>query len=296
MRIPLLTFLAASAALLSVSPARAQSAGVEAVAQEPEAQAPTGAGASELAAAPSEYGKYSPFEDPDQSYYFINLRFRDVIIPKFMINMFADGGATVNAMTFGPEFTYRKGGLELDFAFSYADYSMDPFLFKAHGDGSESYERVSSSLKILYLTLDILYNIPLDKEGYFALLVGGGVGLGGVLGELRRNQVTPLGTAIDGNRVGSTRDCLPNERGQSLYCDDSNDHYGRYSEASWANGGSKPFVFPWVSLPQISLRIKPIKHLQTRLDGGFSLTGFFFGMSAGYALPFGGNASSDAKP
>jgi hypothetical protein len=285
-----------AATMLSVGPARAQSATTEPVAEGSEAQTSTGAAAPAPAAAPSEYGKLSPFEDPNQSYYFVNLRFRDVIIPKFMINMFADGGATVNAMTFGPEFTYRKGGLELDFAFSYADYSMDPFLFKAHGDGPESYERVASSLKILYLTLDILYDIPLDKEGYFSLLIGGGVGLGGVLGELNRNQVTPLNNTIDGNRVGSTRDCLPSERGQSLYCDDSNDHYGRYSEPSWAHGGSKPFIFPWVSLPQLSLRIKPIKHLQTRLDGGFSLTGFFFGMSAGYALPFGGNASSDAKP
>ena len=48
----------------------------------------------------------------------------------------------------------------------------------------------------------------------------------------------------------------------------------------WANGGSKPFIFPWISLPQLSLRVKPIKQLQTRADVGFSLTGFFFGLSA----------------
>jgi hypothetical protein len=291
MRISFFTLMAVPAMLLSVTSARAQTAAAETA-----AKPATDENAAKIASAPAEYGRFSPYEDPNQAYYFVNLRFRDVIIPKFMINIFADGGATVNAMTFGPEFTYRKGSLELDFAASYADYSMDPFLFKSHGDGSESFERVRSSLKILYLTLDILYNIPLDNEGYFSLLVGGGVGLGGVLGDLNRNQVTPLNNTIDPNRVSSTRDCLPSERGQSVYCDDSNDHYGGYKEASWANGGSKPFIFPWISLPQVSLRIKPIKQLQTRLDAGFSLTGFFFGMSAGYTLPFGGNASSDAKP
>jgi hypothetical protein len=32
--------------------------------------------------------------------------------------------------------------------------------------------------------------------------------------------------------------------------------------------------------------VKPIKQVESRFDFGFSLTGFFFGMNAGYALPF----------
>ena len=55
-------------------------------------------------------------------------------------------------------------------------------------------------------------------------------------------------------------------------------------EPSWANGGAKPNVFPWLA-PQVSFRYKPIKQLQVRGDVGFALSsGFFFGLSAGYGL------------
>src|SRR5262245_6952883 len=64
-----------------------------------------------------------PYEDPHKAYRFIGMRFRNVVLPKFMLNIFADGGATVNAFTFGPEFTTRKNHIELNVALSYADYS-----------------------------------------------------------------------------------------------------------------------------------------------------------------------------
>jgi hypothetical protein len=238
-------------------------------------------------------------EDPMKTYYFVDLRFRDVIVPKFMIDLFADGGSTVNVFTFGPELSRRKDNMEIDFALSYADYSMNPFLFKGHSDGPESYELVSSSMKVLYLTFDLLYDIPLDSDGRYSLLIGGGVGLGGVWGDLYRSQVYPAaGNTIDPDNPSSARKCSGPSASPSIggkpYCDASNNHYGSYSEPSWAHGGSKPIVFPWISLPQISFRVKPLKWLQTRVDTGFSITGFYFGMSAGYALPVGGNAS-DAK-
>src|SRR5262245_10858177 len=74
------------------------------------------------AARPEESDKYDPAEEPGKAYRFIGLRFRNVIVPKFMVNIFADGGATVNAFTFGPEFTTRKDHLEFNIALSYADY------------------------------------------------------------------------------------------------------------------------------------------------------------------------------
>ena len=222
-----------------------------------------------------------------KSYYFVNLRFRNIIVPKFMINIFADGGATVNAFTFGPELTRRKDGTEFDIALSYADYSMDPFLFKGSSDGDEAWEIVSSSMKVLYLTIDLLYDIPIDTKGRFSFLIGGGVGLGGVLGDLRRNQIFPNDPAnLDRENPSKWTKCAgPGDTRGGVYCDSSNEHYGSYTEPSWANGGSKPFIFPWISLPQLSFRYKPIKQLQTRADVGFSLTGFFFGLSAGYGLP-----------
>jgi hypothetical protein len=233
-----------------------------------------------------------PLEKDGKAYRFIGLRFRDIIVPKFMIELFADGGATVNVFTIGPEFTTRKDGLEIDLALSYADYSMDPFLFKGKNDGNDAWEIVSSDMKMLYFTTDLLYEIPLDKEkGRFSLLVGGGLGLGVVLGNLYRTQAYPADASnLNVDDVGSWRKCSQIGAGGvdpgsgNVYCDGANNHYSGYDEPSWVNGGSKPTVFPWISFPQVSFRYKPIKQFQARVDAGFSITGFFFGMSAGYGL------------
>ena len=236
--------------------------------------------------------KYDPLEEQGKRYNFVGVRFRDVIVPKFMINWFADGGATVNVAMIGPEFSTRKNGLEADFAAVYADYSMKPFTFKGHSDGDEAYELVSSSLKMILFTSDILYDVPIDKTGKLSFLIGGGIGFGVVFGDLNRNQAAPAdGSAkADPNDVSKWKACAgvlsPTTKtaAGASYCDGANKHYGNYTEPSWANGGSKPNIFPWLSIPQLSFRYKPIKQLQTRVDAGFSTSGFFFGLSAGYGL------------
>ncbi|MFS8066862.1 MAG: hypothetical protein ACMG6S_10875 [Byssovorax sp.] len=238
--------------------------------------------------------KYDPLEEQGKRYNFVGLRFRDVIVPKFMINWFADGGATVNVAMFGPEFSTRKNGTEIDFAVQYADYSMNRLIFKGNSEPDEAYEAVSSSMKMLLFTADLLFDIPIDKTGKFTFLIGGGIGFGVVFGDLNRAQVYPAGgrNSADPNDQSQWSTCTgpaqkPTEPGQKWYCDDdkgNNQRFGDYTEPSWANGGSKPNIFPWLSLPQLSFRYKPIKQLQTRFDTGFSTSGFFFGLSAGYGL------------
>ncbi|WP_437677321.1 hypothetical protein [Sorangium sp. So ce131] len=237
-----------------------------------------------VAPAPEEAADNAPLEREGKTYRFLGARFRNVIVPKFMINFFADGGSTVNVFTAGPEFVTRRDGLEIDLAISYADYSMDPFLFKGKQDDNFAWEMVSSDLKLLYLTADILFvEIPLDKEkGRFSVQFGAGVGLGVVFGNLYRAQAYPNDPSnLSPDDVGAWSKCSGPSGG---FCDASNNHFGDYDEPSWVNGGSKPNVFPWISFPQVSFRYKPIKQLQTRLDTGFSITGFYFGLSAGYGL------------
>jgi hypothetical protein len=41
---------------------------------------------------------------------------------------------------------------------------------------------------------------------------------------------------------------------------------------------------PWLSLPILGLRIKPIKALVLRAQIGFSLTGFYFQLGGFYGL------------
>jgi hypothetical protein len=244
----------------------------------------------------AEAEKYDPYEDPQKTYRFIGLRFRDAIVPKFLINAFgASGGGNVNVPMVGPEFSTRHDRFEYDLAIMYADFTMGPTLFKGKSEPDISYEMVASGIRQLMLMADLLYEIPLEKKdgktGRFSLLIGGGVGIGFVIGPLYRSQVYPLKPGASGDNPSQWGICKGLGNPNATYCENPNGHFSPdgnvrngYAEPSWAGGGSKPIVFPWLALPQISFRYKPIKQLQTKLDLGFSTAGFFFGLSASYGL------------
>lgn len=230
-----------------------------------------------------------PREDPLKRYYFLGVRFRDIVVPQFMMELFATGGGTGNVWLVGPELSIRKDSTEIDIALAYADYGFGPAMFKGKEDQDIAYEVVKSDLKVGYLTFDLLYDIPIDDGGMFSFLIGGGVGVGVVAGDLYRTQAYPKdGGAPDPTDPSKWEKCRFAGDGFGSYCDTSNDAFSTggkdYSEKSWIDGGSKPVILPWLSLPQLSFRVKPIKQLQARADVGFSITGFFFGLSAGYGF------------
>lgn len=225
-------------------------------------------------------------EDPLKPTRYIGLRFRDAIVPKFILNIFADGGANVNVPMGGIEFGTRRDRLEYIVSISYADYSSSDMLFKGKNENPIAYERVQSDLAVLYGKFEILYDFPLDDKNHFALQVGGGVGLGGVFGKLYRREVYPQTATPDPDDPSKWTDCAkPADPLGGAYCLNTSDHFGDYAEPSWANGGSKPFIFPWIAVPQVSFRYKPIKYMQARADVGFAISsGFYFGASLDYIL------------
>jgi hypothetical protein len=237
--------------------------------------------------------QWDPKELKGERYFGIGLRFRNYIVPKFIINIFAEGGGTINVFSFGPEFTSRTDGMELNFALSYVDLSFDPLLFKGKKKDVIKFEEISSSLKMIQATIDVLFEVYTSERNEFAILIGGGVGIGGVWGALRQNQIYPNDVnnpATDD--LSQWRRCAGPDNppvrdpvSGSRYCDDANEHYGDFKQPSWANGGSKPFLYPYIGLPQISLRYKPIKQLQARTDVGFAFSnGFFFGLSGAHVF------------
>jgi hypothetical protein len=222
----------------------------------------------------------SPVELPGQTYYGVGLRYRAVIVPKFMENLFGDGGRTVVANGFGPEFTIRKNAFEYGFSAWYASYAMDPTPFKSKTDAADAWELVESQIKILYLTADFLWSHDLAPE--FAFNYGVGAGFGFVWGDLKRTQAYPGAGANDSTGAGYLPCSAPGNP-RADFCGSDNNHYGGYSEPSWANGGSKPVVFPWLVL-QTGLRYKPHRNFIARLDAGFGTSGFFLGLGADYGL------------
>jgi len=227
----------------------------------------------------------SPVEQPGKTYYGVGLRYRAIIVPKFMMNMFGQGGRTIVANGIGPEFVIRKDGFEYEFSAMFTEYGMDETAFKAKTDPVESWEIVESKIKVFYLAADFNWSHSFKPE--FALNYGFGAGVGIVWGDLFRTQAYP-GTGADTSTGEGFQKCIgpgnPSISGPNgAYCGGDNDHYNGYTEPNWTNGGSKPVIFPWLAL-QTGLRYKPHRNFIARFDAGFSTSGFFFGLGADYGL------------
>ncbi|HOU89525.1 MAG TPA: hypothetical protein PLU22_00705 [Polyangiaceae bacterium] len=227
----------------------------------------------------------SPVELMGKNYFFVGARYRALLVPKFIPKMFADGGLTVAVHAFGPEFAVRKDGFEIVLSPWFANYRMKPTPFKAKDDPENAWEIAESKMKVLYLTGDFLWSHELSPV--VAINFGIGAGFGVVFGKLYRQQAFP---PVGASGPEDYEPCPANAAGTGPapgahpWCGTDNDHYADYDEPSWANGGSKPNLYPWLAIPQLGLRIKPHRHFVARLDAGFGTSGFFFGLGADYGL------------
>jgi hypothetical protein len=230
----------------------------------------------------------SPVELPGKTYMFVGARYRAIIVPKFMMNLFGDGGKTVVVHGFGPEFAFRKNAFEYNLSAWFASYSMSDTPFKAKDDGANAWELVDSNLKSLFLTADFLWSQDFSPE--FSLNYGLAGGFGIIFGDLTRVQAKPGSASADSNTgEGFVRCTGENDtafNGDASFCDTSNHRYPgnpASKEKSWTDGGSKPILFPWFVL-QTGLRYKPHKNFVARLDAGFGTSGFFLGLGLDYGL------------
>ncbi|HKO50631.1 MAG TPA: hypothetical protein VJV79_23065, partial [Polyangiaceae bacterium] len=224
----------------------------------------------------------SPVELPGKTYYGVGARYRAIIVPTFMMNLFGSGGRTMVAHGIGPEFTVRKDAFEYQFSAMFTSYAMDPTPFKAKSDGPDAWEIVESKIKVLYLTADFMWSQDFTPE--FALNYGFGSGVGIVWGDLYRTQAYKGPGGNDNTGEGflpCSGNMDPNDPGN--YCGEDNNHYNGYTEPNWANGGSKPVIFPWLAL-QTGVRYKPHRNFIARFDAGFGTSGFFLGVGADYGL------------
>jgi hypothetical protein len=255
------------------------------------AQSGTGAGDEKISGVASKdvsttgfEDRNTPFEKANVTYRFIGARFRYVIVPQFYMNLFGDGGTTVGVPAFGPEFTIRRNGFEYVLSAMYASYAMDPTPFKAKTDPSDAWEIVRSDIKALYLMSDFLWSAEANPS--VAFVYGAGFGIAAIFGDIHRNQAYPGSGGV--SDPDTYRRCSgpgdPAASPYSAYCGTDNNHYNDYSEPSWANGGSKPIVFPWLAL-QMGLRWKPARQFMARVDVGWNLlNGPFFGLALNYGL------------
>jgi hypothetical protein len=261
----------------------------------PAAPEPAATASAETTTEPAE-GEANPSditytkEDPAKKYYFVGLRYRGTIIPQFLENLFVSDGATVYSNTIGAELDMRQDGKSLIPWIAYTSYSTGDILFLQKGkdptDASQ-YSVVNSGLGAIYLGIDELWSMPISNHLDFEY--GFGVGIGFVFGSLQNNWVYP---DLTGSLVATTgthySECQSQQSGPSCvpaaHQNSTAIKVAGYVEPNWFQGGSVPVLFPHIAIPQLSLRYKPIKQIESRLSLGFSLTGFWFGLSVDYGL------------
>ncbi len=214
----------------------------------------------------------SPFEKAGETYYFVGARYRALVVPQFMINMFADGGTTFVVHGVGAEFGIRKDNFEILPSVWFANYSFEGVPFKGKSDGADAWEIIDANLKVLYLTADFLWSSPINEQ--FAITYGAGAGLGLVMGDITRTEGYFPG-GLSGNPDGAGLARCNGPGGASGNQCPFDGEYNKTDDA-WP-------VFPWLAV-QTGLRYKPHRHFVARLDVGFSTSGLFFGLGADYGL------------
>jgi hypothetical protein len=287
-----MTLSIAALVLTSATSAFAQEPSGESSTGENKASSATGSEAASNVEPPKgdDWDSSNVEEIPSKTYLFVGLRYRGNVIPKFMLNMFVDEGKTIYSNSIGLQLDIRKDGFSLIPAIQYTEYGTGDILFKEKNttDIPGNYSLVNSSMKSIYAMADLMWSTNISRNVAFEY--GAGFGIGVLWGDLITNwvQVDPNGPlhAENGQNYSACAVVGPPRTGcnKADHQNSDVDKVGGYTEASWANGGSKPNVFPWLGIPQLGLRFKPIKQLVGRTNIGFSLTGFWFGLSVEYGL------------
>ena len=237
---------------------------------------------------------------PGRRYFFVGLRYRGNVIPQFMLNLFVDEGKTIYTNMIGVEFDLRKDGFSLIPALSYHELGTGDILFKQKNtnDIPGNYSLVNSGMKVVYATRrSALVDEDLEERRVR------------VRRRLRprrrlRRPREQLG-ATDAERAARrpTRQALHAVRPSSRPGTGCNppttrtpsvDKVNGYKEPAGSAAARSPPLFPWIAVPQIGLRFKPIKNFVARLGIGFALTGFWFGLSGQYGLEQTARRSSPA--
>jgi hypothetical protein len=246
-------------------------------------------------------------EKDGHKYYFLGARYRGYIIPQAFMNIFVSGGATVFSNSGGIELDIRKEGFSLIPNLTYTEYSTGDMLFLEHNEPDSvagNWSLVNSGLKVISAGLDLLWSAKISRNVDFEY--GFGFNIGVVFGNLEDNWVTNQGITANSKYTNSSGQSVPALSGGSVVSGNTSyfvpcqtqgptgcntgDHSGAtiakiggYNEPHGFN--PVPTIVPTVSVPQIGLRIKPIKSFIARVSVGFNIpNGVWFGFSGNYGL------------
>lgn len=230
-----------------------------------------------------------PRELEDVDYFFLGAMGRGVIIPGFIQSLFVEGGIDGFNPGAGLSFNWRRNDFNVVANVWWNNAQADGF-FRGNGDPPSEQEYVDVDLGAIFVNVEFMWSFPLTD--WFAFELGFDLGVGFIYGDLVRTEAYDTDPGPDeawepcnGPSDPAQPGCQDRDAMLDGPCYDTmGGHFG-CREPNWlTEGGDTPLVFPWVSLPHIALRFKPIRQVQIRIDGGYGLYNFFFGGSVYYGF------------
>ncbi len=222
--------------------------------------------------------------DPLPKHWF-GVRFRGLVIPQFAMNLVGEGGTTTYWPGAAITYSNRSDIVDVEPSILFTSYGLSTTPFKPHDTPDTEWELIESDLWGVTAIVDILYRIKLDADSKVELRIGGGFGIGWAFtGDLYRWQSYPE-DGQPGDPSTYQKCNGPNDpAGTFRYCNQLDKDKERFGnpDFNWFQGGARPVVYPWLSLPQISLAIRPIPELAIDIEFGLTLNGFLTGLGLRY--------------
>jgi hypothetical protein len=249
----------------------------------------------------SDNGIDAVLDETNRDYFSFGVFGRGIVIPGALIGAFVNyhGGDPLNG-AIGGYFAWRKNGLSVIAEVGYVNLAGDGY-YRGMNAADTEMEYVRSQLGVVSGSFVFQWAIPITA--WFSVDLGIGIGLGGVTGNLYRQEAYPDATAQYGyaacSGVGSPNGSYcegPVEHvGPGGRLDDSRTRGGTYQSSNngmpgtgpnpfYFGDGGVPPIFGWLELPRVTARFTPIRQLQIRLDVSYNLYGVAFGGSLGYQI------------
>ncbi len=212
--------------------------------------------------------------------HWLGVRMRGLLLPQFVMNIVGEGGTTAYFPGVGVTYTERLETVDIEPSITFTHYGVGLTPFKPNDTPDTEWELFESTLWGMTAALDILYRVPFDDAGRVEMRIGGGVGLGWAFtGELFRWQSYPA-DGQPGDPATYEKCSGPNDpAGTFRYCNQLDKDAERFGQPdkSWHDGGGRPIVYPWLSLPQIAFAFRPADEVAIDLELGLTLNGLLAG-------------------
>lgn len=266
----------------------------------------SGSGASQLGdeqalleereAPPAQRSGFEPGEVEGETYIFAGVLARALIIPSYPFEIANqvtyDFQVPINGAG-GVYFNYRRNAFNVQLEVYYQGMEWEGFV-RDRGDPDSETEYIRSRLGVVFGYVG--FGWAFDIAEWFAIELGFGLGIGGLVGDLFRQEATRDASghwqACTGPSTTPDAYCespveMPNPSNGRL--DDDRIHGGTYQFRTGPNPfyfgpGGVPPMFATLDLPRLSFRFKPIHQIQIRIDTAFNVYGISLGASLGYGF------------